>query len=160
MNNSNNITLRIIPLCALTGPQADKTPSGHMVSPHVSSALHPSAAPDAASPMTGAHHAHFRAAHPRLVLGRGHHWQQAGGQGCPHQRQAQQCHHRTHTVWSQHATTCMAHQRPAAPGCKAVSTHWVLKLKAANMYKARWVTRGFSQKAGIDFDNTYTCSSA
>jgi hypothetical protein len=40
-------------------------------------------------------------------------------------------------------------------GRRAVSTRWVLKLKALGVYKARFVARGFSQKQGIDFDDTY-----
>jgi len=43
------------------------------------------------------------------------------------------------------------------PGRKAISTCWVLKLKAAEVYKAHWVACGFSQKAGIDFNDTCAC---
>jgi hypothetical protein len=40
-------------------------------------------------------------------------------------------------------------------GCRAVSTCWVLKLKAPGVYKACFVARGFLQKQGINFNNTY-----
>ncbi len=41
-------------------------------------------------------------------------------------------------------------------GCKAVSTCWVLKVKSPDLpYKARFVGHGFSQKPGIDYDDTY-----
>ncbi len=39
---------------------------------------------------------------------------------------------------------------------QAISTCWVLKLKALEIFKAHFVTHSFSQKAGIDFDDTYT----
>lgn len=38
---------------------------------------------------------------------------------------------------------------------RAVSTCWVLKLKAPGMYKAHFVACGFSQKQGINFNDTY-----
>jgi hypothetical protein len=41
------------------------------------------------------------------------------------------------------------------PGQQAISTCWVLKLKALEIFKACFVARGFSQKAGINFDDTY-----
>lgn len=44
---------------------------------------------------------------------------------------------------------------PLPPGRQAISTCWVLWLKAPGIYKARWVACGFSQKLGIDYNNTY-----
>jgi hypothetical protein len=41
------------------------------------------------------------------------------------------------------------------PGQQAISTRWVLKLKALKIFKACFVARGFLQKAGINFDDMY-----
>jgi hypothetical protein len=43
-----------------------------------------------------------------------------------------------------------------------VTTKWVFKQKfkangSLECYKARWVLRGFTQRPGIDFDETYIC---
>lgn len=47
------------------------------------------------------------------------------------------------------------------PGANIVSGKWVFKHKlnpegTLERYKARWVVRGFTQRAGIDFDETFT----
>jgi len=45
---------------------------------------------------------------------------------------------------------------PLPPGWKAISMHWVLKIKYDSSYKARWVACGFSQHEGIDYLDTYS----
>ena len=49
---------------------------------------------------------------------------------------------------------------PLPPGKKTISSRWVYKLKPGNhgsppRYKARFVARGFEQKDGIDFHDTF-----
>ncbi|GFV77404.1 retrovirus-related Pol polyprotein from transposon TNT 1-94 [Trichonephila clavipes] len=46
-------------------------------------------------------------------------------------------------------------------GAKAIPCKWVYRLKtnpdgSINKYKARLVARGFSQRQGIDYSETYT----
>jgi hypothetical protein len=46
------------------------------------------------------------------------------------------------------------------PGANIVSGKWVFKHKlrpdrSIERYKARWVVRGFSQRAGVDFGETF-----
>ena len=45
------------------------------------------------------------------------------------------------------------------PGIKPVGGRWIYNVKndpsGAQVYKARWVAKGFSQKVGIDYDQTY-----
>lgn len=40
-------------------------------------------------------------------------------------------------------------------GRKVVKGRWVYKIKRDGRYKARWVAKGFEQRPGIDFDETY-----
>jgi len=47
------------------------------------------------------------------------------------------------------------------PGSHVVTGKWVFKHKlnpdgSLEHYKARWVVRGFTQRAGVDFDETFT----
>jgi hypothetical protein len=47
------------------------------------------------------------------------------------------------------------------PGSNVVTGKWVFKHKlhpdgSLERYKARWVVRGFSQRAGVDFGETFT----
>jgi hypothetical protein len=47
------------------------------------------------------------------------------------------------------------------PGANVVSGKWVFKHKlnpdgSLERYKARWVVRGFTQRAGVDFGETFT----
>lgn len=47
------------------------------------------------------------------------------------------------------------------PGAHVVSGKWVFRHKlnpngTLERYKARWVVRGFTQRAGVDFDETFT----
>ena len=48
-------------------------------------------------------------------------------------------------------------ERP--PGIKLIGARWLYKIKQdpseTFIYKARWVARGFSQKFGLDYDETY-----
>jgi hypothetical protein len=41
------------------------------------------------------------------------------------------------------------------PNCNIVGNKWVLKKKSDGRYKARLVAQGFSQKAGIDYNETF-----
>jgi hypothetical protein len=46
------------------------------------------------------------------------------------------------------------------PGCKATSSQWVFKVNcntngSVEYYKAHLVTQGFSQRPGVDFDETF-----
>jgi histone deacetylase 1/2 len=50
---------------------------------------------------------------------------------------------------------------PCPPGSHVVTGKWVFKHKlnpngSLECYKARWVVRGFTQRAGVDFDETFT----
>jgi hypothetical protein len=50
---------------------------------------------------------------------------------------------------------------PRPPGANIVTGKWLFrhKLKAdgsLERYKARWVVRGFSQRPGVDFDETFS----
>jgi hypothetical protein len=50
---------------------------------------------------------------------------------------------------------------PRPPSCNVVSGKWIFKHKfnvdsSLERYKARWVLRGFSQRPGIDFDETFS----
>jgi hypothetical protein len=42
------------------------------------------------------------------------------------------------------------------PGCKAVKSKWVFKLKVDGHYCAHLVAKGFMQIPGIDFDETFS----
>ena len=47
------------------------------------------------------------------------------------------------------------------PGAHVISGKWVFKHKlhpdgSLDRYKARWVVRGFTQRAGVDFGETFT----
>jgi len=55
-------------------------------------------------------------------------------------------------------TWCLV-DRP--PGANVVSGKWVFRHKlnpdgSLERYKARWVVRGFTQRAGIDFSETFS----
>uniref|UniRef100_A0A453KU28 Reverse transcriptase Ty1/copia-type domain-containing protein n=1 Tax=Aegilops tauschii subsp. strangulata TaxID=200361 RepID=A0A453KU28_AEGTS len=61
--------------------------------------------------------------------------------------------------------TLMANQTwslvPRPPGTNIVSGKWLFRHKfkadgSLERYKARWVVRGFSQRLGIDFDETFS----
>jgi hypothetical protein len=41
------------------------------------------------------------------------------------------------------------------PGARAVGCRWTFALKADGRYKARLVAQGFSQRPGLDFDDTF-----
>jgi hypothetical protein len=50
---------------------------------------------------------------------------------------------------------------PSPPGANIVSGKWIFRHKfnsdgSLSRHKARWVVRGFSQQAGIDFDETFS----
>ena len=50
---------------------------------------------------------------------------------------------------------------PRPPGKKVVGSKWIYKVKHAvdgsvEKYKARFVAKGFSQKEGIDYEETFT----
>lgn len=50
---------------------------------------------------------------------------------------------------------------PRPPRCNIVSCKWVFKHKfkadgSLDCYKARWVARGFTQRPGVDFDETFS----
>jgi len=50
---------------------------------------------------------------------------------------------------------------PQPPGSNVVTGKWVFKHKfksegSLERYKARWVLRGFTQRPGIDFDETFS----
>jgi hypothetical protein len=42
------------------------------------------------------------------------------------------------------------------PGCKAVKSKWVFKLKVDGRYRACLVAKGFTQIPGVDFDETFS----
>ncbi len=49
---------------------------------------------------------------------------------------------------------------PLPQGCVAVGTRWLYKIKSCvdgtiECYKAQWVTKGYSQCHGIDYDKTF-----
>jgi histone deacetylase 1/2 len=50
---------------------------------------------------------------------------------------------------------------PRPPGANVVSGKWLFRHKlngdgTLERYKARWVVRGFSQRPGVDFDETFS----
>jgi hypothetical protein len=50
---------------------------------------------------------------------------------------------------------------PAPPGANVVTGKWIFKLKlradgSLERYKARYVLRGFTQRPGVDFDETFS----
>ena len=50
---------------------------------------------------------------------------------------------------------------PRPPGANIVTGKWVFRVKykpygSLDRYKARWVVRGFSQRPGIDFGETFS----
>jgi histone deacetylase 1/2 len=50
---------------------------------------------------------------------------------------------------------------PRPPGVNSVSGRWLWKLKynadgTLSKHKARWVARGYNQKSGVDYDETFS----
>jgi len=44
-------------------------------------------------------------------------------------------------------------------GKQIIDGKWVYTIKGDGRYKARWVIRGFSQRPGVDYDETYAAVS-